>query len=122
MEKIGRSLRMTGKPCPVCKGTTVIPTNRSDFDMCPECNPPMIDKPKKQHSDWCPVNKSRRCYCQFQLANEVIDDYDIYHEAEMNRLLDDLEKQWAFDNGQQHIHTWHTKQDFMERWRIYDSI
>ena len=28
------------KVCPTCKGITTIPTDKSDFDMCPECNAP----------------------------------------------------------------------------------
>ena len=28
------------KVCPTCNGTTTIPTDKSDFDMCPECNAP----------------------------------------------------------------------------------
>lgn len=32
-------------------------------------------------------------------------------------LLKDLDAAWSFDNGRQHTHDWHTKQDFMERWR-----
>lgn len=37
------------------------------------------------------------------------------------RILDDLmtaiEYHWSFDNGQQHTHSWHDKQDFMNAWR-----
>lgn len=32
-------------------------------------------------------------------------------------LLEDLDRHWQFDNGQVHTHTWHTKQDFLEKWR-----
>lgn len=36
-------------------------------------------------------------------------------------LIDDLvtaiEYHWSFDNAQQHTHSWHDKQDFLEAWR-----
>jgi hypothetical protein len=32
-------------------------------------------------------------------------------------MLIDLNLWWAFGSGQEHTHTWHTKQDFLERWR-----
>lgn len=37
------------------------------------------------------------------------------------RAIDDLmtaiDYHWSFDNSQQHTHSWHDKQDFMEAWR-----
>jgi hypothetical protein len=32
-------------------------------------------------------------------------------------LLTELDQWWSFDNAQQHTHSWHDKQDFLERWR-----
>jgi hypothetical protein len=32
-------------------------------------------------------------------------------------LLTELDQWWRFDNAQQHTHSWHDKQDFLERWR-----
>lgn len=36
----------------------------------------------------------------------------------MRELLADLKRCWSFDESQIHTHSWHTKQDFLERWRI----
>jgi hypothetical protein len=38
-EIISHQRAKLGEECPTCKGTTTIPTDRSDFDMCPDCNP-----------------------------------------------------------------------------------
>lgn len=32
-------------------------------------------------------------------------------------LIAELDTHWSFDNGQQHTHSWHDKQDFLEAWR-----
>lgn len=35
----------------------------------------------------------------------------------LSKLVIDLDEYWSFDNAQQHTHSWHDKQDFMERLR-----
>lgn len=32
-------------------------------------------------------------------------------------LLKELDAYWSFDNGQYHTHSWHDKQDFLQKWR-----
>lgn len=36
----------------------------------------------------------------------------------IDALLEDLNFAWSFDDNQQHTHSWHDKQDFMEKWRV----
>ena len=31
------------------------------------------------------------------------------------RFADELRKWWSFDNGQVHTHTWHSREDFIEK-------
>ena len=30
-------------------------------------------------------------------------------------FADELRKWWSFDDGQQHTHSWHTREDFIEK-------
>jgi len=38
-------------------------------------------------------------------------------EENTRRILVDIDAVWSFDRYQSHTHTWHTKQDFLEKWR-----
>ena len=39
------------------------------------------------------------------------------HTKRLEEILKELDRVWYFDNSQQHLHTWHDKQDFMSKIR-----
>lgn len=41
--------------------------------------------------------------------------------ADRAAMLSELEAAWSFDSDQIHTHTWHTKNDFMDRWAATDA-